>query len=450
MKGSSFVFIVSAMVMILTSCSELDDHVKSNENELTSFVFNAEINAELAVNINGVINGLDIFAIVPYGTNVTALVATFTANGLSVAVEGNVQTSGVTANDFSNSVCYVVTAEDNSTKNYNVNVTFAAIPATESSIFNVSNSIGDSGIITLSESVDSYTMIYANDVLELSFPVGTTDAGAASLIYKFWIGQTEVTNNIVKMILQWAYHHGKFSDTVNDHNGFDATTVKYGGQELLDLDDYKCRIRYDGLGLFSVEESYNQNPVTNITWYGAVMLCNWLTEMRDGNTDEVVYTGIDTDWTHDETIESIGNTGYRLPTFNEWEYAARYRDNDSINSVSGYSEPCYTKGDSASGAIANYNDEQACQQVAVYGDYNDDQAVKSIEGSANSLGIYDMSGNVWEWVFTKFDSDDQFRHYRGGSYDSISFLLQIGHWTNRNPDDEFGDVGFRFCRTASY
>jgi len=65
---------------------------------------------------------------VPNGTNVTALVATFTTTGASVKVgtPAVTQTSGVTPNNFTNPVIYTVTAADNSTVNYTVTVIVSA------------------------------------------------------------------------------------------------------------------------------------------------------------------------------------------------------------------------------------------------------------------------------------------------------------------------------------
>ena len=65
---------------------------------------------------------------VPYGTDVSALVATFTTTGASVEVAGAPQTSGVTANDFTSPVTYTVTAADGTTQDYLVTVTIAAAP----------------------------------------------------------------------------------------------------------------------------------------------------------------------------------------------------------------------------------------------------------------------------------------------------------------------------------
>jgi photosystem II stability/assembly factor-like uncharacterized protein len=59
---------------------------------------------------------------VPYGTDVTALVATFTTTGEIVEVGSTSQVSGVTANDYTSPVTYTVTAADSSTANYSVTV----------------------------------------------------------------------------------------------------------------------------------------------------------------------------------------------------------------------------------------------------------------------------------------------------------------------------------------
>ena len=77
----------------------------------------------------GIISGNTIAVTVPFGTDVTALVANFTTNGTSVAVGATPQVSGVTANNFTSPVVYTVTAADASTKDYTVTVTVALNPA---------------------------------------------------------------------------------------------------------------------------------------------------------------------------------------------------------------------------------------------------------------------------------------------------------------------------------
>lgn len=321
---------------------------------------------------------------------------------------------------------------------------------------------------------ESLTMIYANDSTSITFPTGTNDSGTATLTTRFWMGETEVTNAVMVEVLQWAYDNGKFSSTVSDHNGLDTSTAKHGGQQLLNLGSADCRVEYDGSSNFTAESGYENNPVTNITWYGAVMFCNWLTEMRYGNVGNVVYEWVDNGdgegtasdgiWQDDETDENTALNGYRLPTSGEWEYAARFLGttapstggnldterkygNDDTSWTDGY---YWTPGDYASGATADYTNAAACQVVAVYSGQvpspTDEASVKSLGvGSTNELGLYDMSGNVWEWCYTESGSD---RPTLGGGRQHGAELLRVGFPGHDVPVNEYPDLGFRLCRTA--
>ncbi len=102
----------------------------SSAKELTSFGFPA-------LSVTGTIDegAHTVAATVPYGTNVTALVAAFTSTGQAVKVGSLVQTSGVTANDFSSPVTYTVVAADSSTQDYVVTVTVALSSAKELTSF---------------------------------------------------------------------------------------------------------------------------------------------------------------------------------------------------------------------------------------------------------------------------------------------------------------------------
>jgi hypothetical protein len=107
----------------------------STEKDITSFAFLSVDNPGLTADIDATINGTAITATVPFGTDVTALIATFATTGASVAVGTVVQASSATANNFTLPVAYVVTAADGSTQTYTVTITIAASPAKDITSF---------------------------------------------------------------------------------------------------------------------------------------------------------------------------------------------------------------------------------------------------------------------------------------------------------------------------
>jgi formylglycine-generating enzyme required for sulfatase activity len=347
-----------------------------------------------------------------------------------------------------------------------VTAVFPATTAASESGFDGVTDVGDIGTITAgSQSAD---MIYSNNQASITFPCSTSipvDNNPATLTKRFFLSKTQVTNSLMAEVLQWAYDNGKFSDTIGDHNGLDTTTVKYGDQQLLDLDDTYSRINYS-LGSFTVDSGYEGHPVVHVTWYGAIMFCNWLTEMRDGNTTNVVYTDIDTTWDHTETVENAGRNGYRLPSSGEWEYSSRYLgtaapvqgdlqteyiaanvNGGDATLTAGY---YWTPSDYASGAIRDYTNTTETRAVGWYfGDPDmggSNTLMQVAQKTPNQLGIYDMSGNVLEWCFTASGS---IRVLRGGSWNNAADRLQVGYWDFGFPSEDSSGIGFRFARTAN-
>jgi len=98
---------------------------KATWNELGSFIFEKELNPGLAADVMADISGTSVSAILPYGSSAENLVATFTTTGEGVSADGVAQQSGVTANNFTSSMEYTVTAEDGSEKIYTIYVSIA-------------------------------------------------------------------------------------------------------------------------------------------------------------------------------------------------------------------------------------------------------------------------------------------------------------------------------------
>ena len=120
-----------------------------------------------------------------------------------------------------------------------------------------------------------------------------------------------------------------------------------------------------------------------------------------------------------------------------------YRGTETTNAVAGSDGSYYTKGNSASGATADYSDGSATSAVAVYG-VSSTAIVKSKGSGANALGLYDMSGNVWEWCYDI--SGGSSRVIRGGAYSLTAYFMQVGYVYSGDPYGEGNDIGFRFCR----
>ncbi len=109
----------------------------------------------------------------PYGTDVTALVATFSTTGASVKVGTTLQTSGTTANDFTSPVAYTVTAADASTATYTVTVTVALNSAKAITAYSLG---GVAGTINEAAKTIAVAMPYGTDVTALVATFSTTGA----------------------------------------------------------------------------------------------------------------------------------------------------------------------------------------------------------------------------------------------------------------------------------
>ena len=118
-------------------------------------------------------------------------------------------------------------------------------------------------------------------------------------------------------------------------------------------------------------------------------------------------------------INSLTGQQYRLPTSSEWEYAAR-----GGNKSRGYT----------------YSGSNTINEVAWYKENSGRSTTKVGEKKPNELGIYDMSGNVWEWCQ---DKEGSHRATRGGSFSDVPSRCRISFRFNDNPNARYSSIGFR-------
>ncbi|MBN2165954.1 MAG: SUMF1/EgtB/PvdO family nonheme iron enzyme [Marinilabiliaceae bacterium] len=184
--------------------------------------------------------------------------------------------------------------------------------------------------------------------------------------------------------------------------------------------------KFETLMGFNPSEFNGENlPVENVTWFDAAMFCNKLSE-NEGI--EVYYTFTD--------IKKNGNTitlanvsekkqtkGYRLPTKSEWCYAAAGGSKSQDYKYSGSNTP---------GEVAWYKDNSEGKTHTV--------ATKK----ANEIGLFDMSGNVYEWT----SSGASNKVFMGGAWIEKDYNVEIKSDNYDKPENRSKYTGFRVARFA--
>jgi hypothetical protein len=156
----------------------------SSDKNILSFSFLSLNNSALPSDVTGVISGTSIALTVPFGTDVTALIPTFTTSGSSVSVADVAQTSGTTSADFTSAVTYTVTAADSTTKDYTVSVITAPSSAKEITSFKFETSYNSSYIASdvvgeISGTSISVQVPYNTDIRSLVATFVTTGASVS-------------------------------------------------------------------------------------------------------------------------------------------------------------------------------------------------------------------------------------------------------------------------------
>ena len=261
------------------------------------------------------------------------------------------------------------------------------------------------------------------------------------------LGKTEVTYKLWKEV---------YDEAVKDENGYKFANAGQKGSD----------------GTVNDEEQ----PVTMVSWRDCIVWCNAYTQIKLGSDEQCVYRKKDdhtvvlknaTDTAAcDAAYADMSKKGFRLPTEAEWEYAARWQGSDTTNAVQ-YGDVYLTKLNSASGAKADWKDSAETGEVAWYSGNSGGKTYPVGKKRANVLGLYDMSGNVWEWCFDWYKDDpasndaaymqggivtdpqggasgaDRVR--RGGSCYNTANLCTVGDRDYRSPDYRSDIHGFRLA-----
>ncbi len=254
---------------------------------------------------------------------------------------------------------------------------------------------------------------------------GSFVEGTTTKIKPYLIGESEVTYKLWREVYNWAIQHGyrfgKGHCIAPPRDDPNAPNIRRPQQALPEASEYANR------------------PVIGISMLDYMVWCNAYTEMKTNSDDQCVYRLV----SNDEAIKDgtwpirsakgycdTSKKGYRLPTSAEWEYAARWQKDNSNNNAVRHGRVWLTKLNSLSGsnlpAHFTHEEQRRLRHVGVV------QKIKNMEYEANRVavlnftyvnrpkgrkrkerktsavktkdpndcGLYDMSGNAWEWCFT--------------------------------------------------
>jgi len=198
----------------------------------------------------------------------------------------------------------------------------------------------------------------------------------------------------------------------------------------------------------------DNKPIESITWWEALEFCNKLSEkyglepvydLSKSKEGILMIKELGGQKVYPDVANFKNTEGFRLPTEVEWEWFAR------------------------GGQIAI---EQGTFNYTYSGSNNIDEVAWYIENSGetynvglkkpNQLGLYDCTGNVWEWcydttenieegknyIYKAFDASNKSRRLKGGSWNDISKFCAVLNREINQATDAFYAIGFRIVRTV--
>jgi gliding motility-associated lipoprotein GldK len=181
-------------------------------------------------------------------------------------------------------------------------------------------------------------------------------------------------------------------------------------------------------------EAYGEYPVVGVNWKQAKAFCAWRTLYKNA---------------YQKSRRRQYVNSFRLPGEAEWEYAAR----GGLESATFPWGGPYAKNDRGC-FMANFK--------PLRGDYAADQALYTVEADAyepNDYNLYNMAGNVSEWVASSYDpnsydysstinpnvndKNNMRKVIRGGSWKDVAYFLQVSTRDYEYADSARSYIGFR-------
>ncbi|MDD3104378.1 MAG: SUMF1/EgtB/PvdO family nonheme iron enzyme [Candidatus Cloacimonetes bacterium] len=234
------------------------------------------------------------------------------------------------------------------------------------------------------------------------------------------------------------------------HNGTSNVTLSsfYMDKYELTQADYQAVMGTNPASGYGVGSNY---PVYYVSWFNAIEYCN-RRSLQEGLTPCYSYSTYGTNpdswpsgWNtsssnHSNVVCNWTANGYRLPTEMEWMFAAK-----GGNQSQGYTY----SGSNTIGNVAWYNS-------------NSGSTTHTVGSKApNELGLYDLSGNVWEWTWDIYDSypsgtqtnptganSGSARVKRGGGWYNVANGCTVSYRDINSATYSYSNIGFRCVRVS--